>query len=129
MKLSEQEVNAILKLDEFKRYQYFIKRIADNELIYTMKNSEDQYAISEIEDQIFVPFWSAKEFAKICLTDEWQNFIIVEISLDDLEEELISFLNENDFLMNIFPIQPKTGFVVDVSEFTRDLNDELENYS
>ena len=40
-------------------------------------------------------------------------------------EDLI--IRENDFLINVFPTN-KTGFVVTLDEFIRDLKDELKNY-
>jgi hypothetical protein len=32
----------------------------------------------------------------------------------------------DNFLINVFPIYERTGFVVNLDEFTRDLNEELE---
>ena len=41
---------------------------------------------------------------------------------------MVDFINENNFLMNIFPINNKTVFVVSLDEFIRDLNIELERF-
>ena len=129
MKINAEEIKAVANLEPLKRYKYLIKKIADNEVFYTLLNSENDYAISELENHFLIPFWSAKEFAESCLIDNWKTFKITEISLDDFEEKMIDFLNENNYLMNMFPIENKTGFIVDVNEFVRDLNDELENYN
>lgn len=129
MKINAEEIKAVANLEPLKRYKYLIKKIADNEVFYTLLNSENDYAISELENHFLIPFWSAKEFAESCLIDDWKTFKITEISLDDFEEKMIDFLNENNYLMNMFPIENKTGFIVDVNEFVRDLNDELENYN
>ncbi len=40
----------------------------------------------------------------------------------------MSFIIENEYLINVFPIGNKTGFVVNINEFIKDLNDELEWY-
>ena len=54
---------------------------------------------------------------------------IKELNLDDLEEEIIDFIVDSNCLINVFPINEKTGFVVSLQEFTGDLNNELKNYS
>lgn len=128
MNLKTQEIESVIKLEPFERYKYSLKRIADNETLYTIKRDNETIAISDLDDEKLIPFWSAKQFAKLNITDEWNEFYVEEISLDDFENEMVDFINENNFLMNIFPINNKTGFVVSLDEFIRDLNIELERF-
>ena len=128
MNLKTQEIESVIKLEPFERYKYSLKRIADNETLYTIKRDKETIAISDLDDEKLIPFWSAKQFAELNITDEWNEFYVEEISLDDFENEMVDFINENNFLMNIFPINNKTGFVVSLDEFIRDLNIELERF-
>ena len=128
MNLKTQEIERVIKLEPFERYKYSLKRIADNETLYTIKRNNETIAISDLDDEKLIPFWSAKQFAELNITDEWNEFYVEEISLDDFENEMVDFINENNFLMNIFPINNKTGFVVSLDEFIRDLNIELERF-
>ncbi|MFN3773528.1 DUF2750 domain-containing protein [Cloacibacterium normanense] len=128
MNLKTQEIESVIKLEPFERYKYSLKRIADNETLYTIKRDNETIAISDLDDEKLIPFWSAKQFAELNITDEWNEFYVEEISLDDFENEIVDFINENNFLMNIFPINNKTGFVVSLDEFIRDLNIELERF-
>jgi hypothetical protein len=128
MNLKTQEIESVIKLEPFERYKYSLKRIADNETLYTIKRDNETIAISDLDDEKLIPFWSAKQFAELNITDEWNEFYVEEISLDDFENEMVDFINENNFLMNIFPINNKTGFVVSLDEFIRDLNIELERF-
>ena len=128
MNLKTQEIESVIKLEPFERYKYSLKRIADNETLYTIKRDNETIAISDLDDEKLIPFWSAKKFAELNITDEWNEFYVEEISLDDFENEMVDFINENNFLMNIFPINNKTGFVVSLDEFIRDLNIELERF-
>ena len=128
MNLKTQEIESVIKLEPFERYKYSLKRIADNETLYTIKRDNETIAISDLDDEKLIPFWSAKQFAELNITDEWNQFYVEEISLDDFENEMVDFINENNFLMNIFPINNKTGFVVSLDEFIRDLNIELERF-
>ncbi|TGN30027.1 DUF2750 domain-containing protein [Empedobacter tilapiae] len=121
------EIENILKLTPFERYQYFIRKIADREIAYTFIFSNGDYAISTIDDKKLLPIWSAKEFAELSKTDGWENCIIIELTFDDFEETLFDYIDENNLLLNVFPTD-KTGFVVSLEEFARDLKDELEQY-
>ena len=128
MNLRTQEIESVIKLEPFERYKYSLKRRADNETLYTIKRDNETIAISDLDDEKLIPFWSAKQFAELNITDEWNEFYVEEISLDDFENEMVDFINENNFLMNIFPINNKTGFVVSLDEFISDLNIELERF-
>ena len=128
MNLKTQEIESVIKLEPFERYKYSLKRIADNETLYTIKRDNETIAISDLDDEKLIPFWSAKQFAELNITDEWNEFYVEEISLDDFENEMVDFINENNFLMNIFPINNKTGFVVSLDEFISVLNIELERF-
>lgn len=128
MNLSIQEVESVIKLVPFERYKYSLKRIADNETLYTLKKDDETIAISDLDNEKLIPFWSAKEFAELNISDEWKEFYVEEISLNDFEKDIINLIEKEKFLLNIFPINNKTGFVVSLDEFIRDLNDELEKF-
>ena len=52
--------------------------------------------------------------------------MIKDLTLEDLESEFIEFVSDRKCLMNVFPVNNNTGFVVSVDEFIRNMNDELE---
>lgn len=128
MNLRTQEVESVIKLEPFERYKYTLKRIADNETLYTIKKDDETIAISDLDNEKLIPFWSAKEFAELNISDEWKDFYVEEISLIDFEKDVMNLIEKENFLLNIFPINNKTGFVVSLDEFIRDLNEELENF-
>lgn len=128
MKISAKEIETVSALEPFKRYQYFLKRVADFQKLYSLKSREGNWAISVVEDNTLFPFWSAKEYAVSCQVGDWANFDIVEITTDEFEEELVSLIDDSGYLINVFPVRDKTGFVVTLDEFIRDLNEEMKKY-
>lgn|SRR5574343_54008 len=128
MQLSTSEIETVLKLDSFKRYQYSLKKIADNEVLFTLINKKGEYAFSEIEGSELIPIWSSPDFAAKCIYGIWQEYEPKEISLDAFENELAELIVENEYLLDVFPASDKTGFIVELEEFIRDLNEELEQY-
>ncbi len=119
-------IENILNLKPFDRYQYFIRKIADWEKVYTLVFLNGNYAMSIVDDKKLFPLWSAREFAELSKTGDWQECEILELDFNDLEK-LFDYIGEYNFLINVFPTDT-TGFVVTLEEFSRDLGTELEQY-
>ena len=128
MELHSKEIERVSNLEPFERYKYFLKRVADSESLYTLKSDNGNYVISEIDDNRLFPMWSAREYAELCKENGWSDYIVEELTLDDLEEEIFDLIASERYLINVFPTQEKTGFIVDLDEFARDLSDELKHY-
>jgi len=129
MNLHREEIINVSKLESLKRYKYFMKKIADFQELWTIMDENGEIALSDLDDKTFVPFWSAKDFIESNLISEWEKCLPFKLTLDNLEEDIISWISEKNYLINVFPVNGKSGFVVDIHEFIRDLNEELENYS
>lgn len=128
MKISKNQLESVIKLDPFKRYQYFIKRIADSEKIFVLKDKHGALALSEIEGNILLPLWSNSEYVEICKVEDWKDYKIVEIKFNVLQNEIFPLIEKENYLINVFPLQNVTGFIVNLEEFTRDLQQELKKY-
>jgi hypothetical protein len=128
IKITEQEIEAVSKLEPFQRYQYFIKRVADTEKMYTLADRDGNFAITILEGISVFSIWSSTQFALKCAEDEWSGFIVKEIILEEFEEETVDVIEENGWLLNVFSVKGKSGFVVDINEFARDLSEEMKKY-
>ncbi|WP_342332358.1 DUF2750 domain-containing protein [Pedobacter sp. FW305-3-2-15-E-R2A2] len=125
--ITNEEILNVSKLDAFKRYGYFIKKVADEEMVYTL-SFENEIAIAEVKNNKLISIWSAAEFAKECAVLEWGNYDVVEFSLDEFKDKIGALVAKNGFLINVFSVANKTGFIVNWSELWRDLEEELEQY-
>ncbi|WP_333576933.1 DUF2750 domain-containing protein [Sphingobacterium sp.] len=126
--LSEKEIESVVKLTPFDRYKYFLKRVADTERMYTLVNGNNEYALSEVEGDFFFSIWPFSEYALLSAVKEWSDYSPKEITLDEFEEDMINLIEQNNYLINVFSIDAKAGFVVNLMEFARDLSDELKKY-
>ncbi|AZA77812.1 DUF2750 domain-containing protein [Chryseobacterium joostei] len=127
--MNQKEIENVISLEPIERYNYFIKKVADWEIFYTLLNESGEYALSELKDKKLFPMWSAREFAELCKVSGWETYTVKELKLDDLENEIIDFIADQNCLINVFPIYNRTGFVVSLIEFSKDLSEELKNYS
>lgn len=126
--IRQEEVNSVSTMGAFDRYRYFIKKIADYDEIWVLKSESGDLALSEVEGNILLPFWSAKEFTRSCLNREWEYYIPTKVTLDELETEILPLIDDKKYLIDVFPVNNKAGFVVTKDEFLHDLNNELSNY-
>ncbi len=126
--LNHKEFENVISLTPEKRYIYFIKKVADWEFMYTLVNEDGEYAISIVNNHLLIPFWSFPEYAEYCKINKWENYIIKKISLEYFENKLMDLIIKEKYLVNVFPVLEKTGFIVTLEEFTRDLSEELDKY-
>lgn len=129
MILTKKEIEAVIQLNAFDRYKYFIKRVADDETMYTLVDEGKRFAIVEVDNKKLFSLWSASEFAVMSKVHEWQNFTVLKITLEKFKDEVIDLIEENEWLINVFSVNGKTGFVVDIDEFAKDLSEELKRYN
>lgn len=128
MKLTDKEVEAILKLEPYDRYQYFIKRVADSEQMFTIVDNEDNWALADVQGKEVFSVWSAPDFAVLFAIGDWESFSVKEITIEQLEDDIIDEIENNGYLINVFPIIGRSGFVVDIIEFAKDINNEMRKY-
>jgi len=127
MKITKGEIEGVSRLDAFNRYKYFIKRIVDFKKIYTLIDNGD-LAVAEVKGQKVISVWSAKEFAELCIIEEWTNYKVEQINLNTFLKDYSKLVKENGYLINVFSIESKSGFVVEWDELTRDINEEKKSY-
>ncbi|MFP9112440.1 DUF2750 domain-containing protein [Flavobacterium sp. RHBU_3] len=126
--MNSNEYDNIIKLTAFDRYKYFIKKVADFEELWTITYIDGSYALSDIDDNVTISFWPKPEYIDSNLSNGWEKCVSKKLTLDDLEDELFDFIASQNYLINVFPKNGKSGFVVSLDEFARDLSDELKNY-
>jgi hypothetical protein len=78
--VSEKELQSVSGLGAFDRYRYFIKKIADSQELWTLKNGDGDFALAMVEEKILLPLWSAREYIKSCLYI-WEDYIPLLIIL------------------------------------------------
>jgi hypothetical protein len=126
--MNTKEIENVSRLKPIERYKYFIKKIADSEELWTIVDINGDYALSDIDDKTFISFWSAKEFIYTNLEEGWKECTPKKLTFDDLEDEIFDTIANKNYLINVFPVNGKSGFIVDLDEFARELSDELKKY-
>ena len=76
------KIDNVINLTASERYDYFIRKVADFEEVWGLKDAEG-WALMGSEEQVLFPIWSEKEFAELC---KWNNYQPTPILLDDFME-------------------------------------------
>ncbi len=126
-KISQKELENVIALAPFDRYKYTVKWIADGEAVYILENNA-ALAMGQLDEHKVIPIWSAAEYAALSKNGAWADFEVKSISLVDFEDIYMPIIAEHNYLLDVFPLGDKSGFVVTLGEFLRDLDDELSNY-
>lgn len=125
--MDEKEFEAVSKLSGSKRYEYFIKKVVDNEKVWGLYN-EGWAMVADDSGNEMIPFWPKKEFAEAYCSNEWSDYNAEEIDLDEFMDEWLVGMKKDGLLAAIFCVEGDNGVAVTPDTLKNDLNDELENY-
>lgn len=121
-----QEVSNVLKNDKKIQYEYFIKKIADYEEVWSLRD-EEGWATLGLKDKEFFPVWPKKEFAELCISEEWNNYHSESIDLEEFLEDWIGGLREDDIRITAMWYNG-SGIDIEWDKLKEDIERELEKY-
>ena len=131
MKLTDKEINAMVAQPSDVRYDYSLKRIADNDSFWCLSSGEDRYMFIQEKGVKLFPIWPFMEYAnKYLLTLGFEkDYRCVEIGIEKFSNEFVDYLCDNAIHVCLSPISHiDYGKIVSVNTFSEDLSVELENY-
>lgn len=124
--MDNKEFEAVIKLPAQKRYEYFIKKIADYEELWGLY--DDRWAMAGYDDNKVIPFWPKEEYAKDCAKGIWENYTPESIGLYEFINEWSKDMENDNIKPAIFYTKENKGIVIEVEKLIDDIEEELENY-
>ena len=118
------KIENVINLTASERYDYFIRKIADFEEVWGLKDAEG-WALMGSEEQVLFPIWSEKEFAELC---KWDNYQPTPIPLNDFIEKLLPKLEKDRIMLAVLPLVKGKGIIRKVQEVKSDIEQECEQY-
>jgi hypothetical protein len=123
MTIDTEHVQAIVMLPGPQRYAYFVKRVVESGVVWSL--FRQGWALARKEDGTLVfPLWPEREFAAICADYEWTGYAPQSFALDELVNELLPQLEQDGIATGVFytpgarDVMPTAGLLL------RDLLDE-----
>ena len=127
MKVSQKQLKAVLALSGVKRFEHFIKVIADWQVVWGLY--QNGWALAAADDGTVVfPLWPAEQYAQACAANEWKGYEARPISLSDFVDVLLPKLKADGVLPGVFYTPTCKGVTPSVEDLKSALDAELENY-
>jgi len=127
LKVTPEQMQAVMALPGVKRFEHFIKVIADWQEVWGLYR--EGWALAATDDGTTVfPLWPAKEYAQVCAANEWVGYEPRSISLGDFTEALLPKLKLDDVLPGVFFTPSSRGVTPSVDELKSALEAELQHY-
>ncbi len=111
-RLSQKEMVAVSGLNVEARLKHFVKRVANWEEVWSLRNSEGWVLSQASSGQESAPFWPHFAYAEACATNEWAGCEPHSIKLETFMEKWLPGLTKDQKLVAIFPTPISGGAIV-----------------
>lgn len=125
--LKEKEKSTVSALDGPARYDYFVRRTADENRVWSLW-SQGWVLAGESNGRQVVPVWPHAQFAEMCAQGVWVGHEAREIEMDAWLNRWLPGIKRDDRLIAVFPTADDKGVVVESERLAFDLANELQNY-
>lgn len=120
------EFNAIVSRPADLRYEYFVKKTADSEMLWGLY--EEGWAMTtDSSGTALLPLWPKSEFALHCAIDEWNGYTSRPLDLHAFIEKILPRLDQDGVKTAIF-YNNSDSAVVEASKLMEDLREALGKY-
>ena len=125
-KLNDKQFNAICNQSDDQRYEYFMRKVADFEEIWSLHSPDGWVELSDEDGQICLPIWPHPDFAASWAVDSWSDCEPKAIKLDVWLERWTQGLEKDDTVLVVFPVDEEQGIVQTPSALGQDILAQFE---
>jgi len=122
------KINNILNLSAEERYFYFIRKIADFEIVWGLFN-KGWAVLGDSQNNEIIPFWPEREFAEVCAVESWDDYVPKAIPLSDFRGKWLLGMIEDKKQAGVFYTPQGKGIIVEPLKLKNDIENELEQYN
>lgn len=121
-RLSEKEIQAVSRKPPEVRYEYFVKRVADQEVLWALKDQQGLVMLEDGGNQRSLLLWPFEEFVLTCKNAIWENCVAEKIALNHVMNDLLPALSQDGVMVAVFFVPPEnTAFLVQAADLRDDL--------
>lgn len=110
------------------RIQAFAEAVAESGEVWGLEHSEG-WAVGSSEDDedlVVMPFWSSEAGARACATEEWSDYRVSSIPVDDFLDKWLPGMHEDGYLVGLDWDPEMEGAEVEPEELAEALADLLD---
>jgi hypothetical protein len=126
--VNEREFASVLNLSGPKRYEYFVKRAADRDTMWALRDAGGWVTTADNAGRLYLPVWPHARFAAACAEAEWARTEPAPIDVDEWIEGHAEELERDGLGVAVFPTPAGQGVAVSPARLKADLEDEQSNF-
>jgi len=114
------DLDAVLALPGLERYAYFVAQVARREEAWGLVAAG--WAVqSDGHGTSAIGLWPAPEYARLCATDAWRDYVASAIPLRALLHQLLPALEDEGLWVLVFPTPTARGVLVNPASLADEL--------
>lgn len=126
MQLNQTDISKIFKKPGEKRYDYFLKKVVENEEVYGLADEEGWALLGDDSDADILPLFPAPEFAEAFRqATDFDEYKVEALDVNELMDWLDDMV-EDQLLVAVFPNPELNGAVVEPQHLKADLQKEFD---
>ena len=122
--MHDKEFESAFRLPVKQRYDYFIKKVADWEKVWSLATKDGWVLACDDEGKEAVPVWPHERFAEACVS-QWPGSESRSIELSIWKDRWLPGMLADGRLVAVFPTPGGKGVLVSPDQLTCDLNKEI----
>ncbi|WP_230939796.1 DUF2750 domain-containing protein [Burkholderia territorii] len=126
MVVHPKKIESVLRLDSQARCDYFVRKVADYEVVWGLFGTGWATGTSEVH--MAIPFWPEEDLAVRCASDKWKNFRPKAIALDEFLSKWLPGMEADRRLCAVFPGPEGTAQLLSPLELLELIKRELKQY-
>jgi hypothetical protein len=126
--MSDKEFEAVFGLPDQQRYAYFVKKVADWQVLWSLSQADKWVMAGDTDGHKFLPVWPHARFASACAKRHWAGFEPRSIDVSTWLAEWTPDLMRDEIQVAVFTTPNGRGVVVPPERLKADLEDELSLY-
>ena len=128
MLVNDREFESVIALPAPERYGHFIKRVADNQELWALRDAEGWLLLGDDEENEAFPVWPAERYAVAYAAAQGLTEEPTALELATWMDELLPDFAANGVLVAVFPIPTGAGVTVSAEDHAAHLEFELAEY-
>ena len=125
--INGKEFENVTRLEPKSRYEYFIKKVADWQEIWSLWN-DGWVLMGDQEQNESVPVWPHPIYAESCAVGAWLGYKPKSIALSDWLEKWTPGMIKDQRAVAVFPTSDGSTVTIEPNKLKNDLEKELSNY-
>lgn len=126
MNPNQEKIDAVLALSGPRRYDHFIKVVAEREELWGLYNDGWVLAGTDADDRAVFPIWPEKVYAELCIDKGSDDNKAKALNLFEFMEEIMPELYEDGILPCVFFLPSDKGVIPTMDQLLEDLKAELQ---